>query len=269
MHKNKYIGVFLSPPPKMKLEAECIPCLLRRIVYEAEMVEPEKAFDAVMLGCRILANATKSGVSVEIATKVHHAVYKLLGTEDPYKDVKQRSNQVALSLLPEIKRTIEHSDDPLRTAFLAAIAGNVMDFGIRGGIAKPELLREKVFEMMEQGLAVDDIDEAIDRARGKEVLYFADNCGEIVFDSIVIDMLRDMGIRVVLVVKGGPILSDATMEDVKNLGIKADEYMTTNSRAVGVDFKKIGEGLRNKLENCNLIIAKGMANFESFSETDY
>ena len=75
-------------------------------------------------------------------------------------------------------------------------------------------------------------------------------------------------VHLTLVVKGEPILMDVTMDDVKTLGLDrlVDEVETTNAFAVGVDLSKITPSLKKKLERADLIISKGMANWESFSD---
>ncbi|MCL2295454.1 MAG: ARMT1-like domain-containing protein, partial [Methanomassiliicoccaceae archaeon] len=44
--------------------------------------------------------------------------------------------------------------------------------------------------------------------------------------------------------------------------------LTTGTFAIGVDMEKIGDELREEMRTAGLIIAKGMANFESLGEED-
>jgi len=104
-----------------------------------------------------------------------------------------------------------------------------------------------------------------------DILYFTDNCGEVVFDKLVCRELKKYDINLTLVVKGTPVLTDATYEDAVHLHFNdvVDEIMTTESFAVGVDFDRISEKLKNKIRDASLIICKGMANYEAFSDTPY
>ena len=110
-------------------------------------------------------------------------------------------------------------------------------------------------------------------SKSKNVIIFTDNCGEIVLDKILCRELKkfNSNLHLTLVVKGEPILSDATMEDAKSLGFDevVDEILTTGCYAVGVDFEKLPENVKHHLENSDIILCKGMANYEAFSETDY
>jgi hypothetical protein len=104
---------------------------------------------------------------------------------------------------------------------------------------------------------------------GARVVYFTDNCGEIIFDGILLKVLRDMGVKVTLVAKGQPILTDATVEDIKRYSIDkfVDEVMDTGTFAVGVDLKRLPKKVWKRVREADLIISKGMANYESFSDT--
>jgi uncharacterized protein with ATP-grasp and redox domains len=107
----------------------------------------------------------------------------------------------------------------------------------------------------------------------KKVVLFTDNCGEIVFDKILCRELKKFNpnIFLTLVVKGEPIISDATLEDIKDLNFEevTDEILTTGCFAIGLDFDKLPTALKKVLDEVDLIICKGMANYEAFSETDY
>jgi len=255
------------------IQPECVPCLLRRAIYEAELVGPAKVPAAIRAACGVFARSYRPGrVSARLATQMHRAVYRALGTRDPYRDIKRRSNAVALALLPAAKRFVARSGDRLRAAMLCAIAGNILDFGIRSDISGPEELSGKFSGIVREGLAVDDTRRLRRFLRpGAKVVYLADNCGEIVLDILVFRELRRLGASVTLVVRSEPILTDATMEDVMELGLSAevDRVLETGAFAVGVDLDRMPAALRRALKECDLIISKGMANFESFSGTKY
>ena len=109
--------------------------------------------------------------------------------------------------------------------------------------------------------------------KSKKILLFTDNCGEIVFDKILCREIKKYNpdLLLTLVVKGEPVLSDAIMKDVEELQFMetVDRILTTGCFAVGVDPNGIPSQLDKTLKQVDLIICKGMANYESFSETDY
>jgi uncharacterized protein with ATP-grasp and redox domains len=257
----------------VKVSPQCVPCLLRRVIYEAELAGPGKVPAAIRAACGVFARLYRPGrVSARLASQVHRAAYRAIGNNDPYRDIKRRSNAVARELLPEAERIVARSKDRLRAAMLCSIAGNLLDFGIRSDLSGPEDLRREFAGIIRDGLAIDDTRRLRRLLRpGARVVYLADNCGEIVLDTLVFRELRRLGASVTLVVKGEPILTDATMEDVEELDLRAevDRVLETGSFAVGMDFDRMSAALRRAMRECDLIVSKGMANFESFSGTKW
>ncbi|HPD08583.1 MAG: DUF89 family protein [Methanomassiliicoccales archaeon] len=255
----------------MRFSAECAPCLLRRVLFQTRLVDPALE-DAVMMACvRMVAEGWEPGTgSAALATKVHRLSYELLGTKDPYAKLKAEANQVALSLLPRAEELVHTSDDRLRTACLVAIAGNVLDFGI-GGIEGPQELVHSFDGLVAQGAEPDDTGRMRALLEGaKEVVYLFDNCGEIILDLPLLRELKGMGLKVTGVVKGEPIITDATWEDLAISGAdrELDACLTTGTFAIGLDLERAPAGLRDALARADLVIAKGMANFEALAGTD-
>jgi len=261
----------------MKIQTECVPCLLKRIVFESEFsTDDEKLrYKTLKNACTLLAELySPDAVSAEVATKVHKLVYETLGDKDPYKNLKEQANKTAQTLVPRVEELISVSDEPLRMSMLASIIGNLMDFGISGGSATPDELLKIFEEIVEQDIGYDDYEKLKKIiSKSKNIALFTDNCGEIVFDKILCREIKKFNpsARLTLVVKGEPVLSDATMKDAEEFGFDevVDNILTTGCFAVGVDFKNLPDEVETLLENVDIIVCKGMANYEAFSETDY
>jgi len=121
----------------------------------------------------------------------------------------------------------------------------------------------------EHGLDVDDTSKMLGLMQ--DVVYIADNCGEILFDVLVFDIIKKLGGKITLVVRGGPILTDVTLEEVKEFEIdkKVDRILTTGSNAVGVLIEEAPAELLKAMKDATLIISKGMANYETLSEHNF
>jgi len=261
----------------MKIQTECLPCLLKRVLFETELSTTDKKqqTNALRTACTLLAKHYNPRVcSATIATQVHKGVYEALDDSDPYKQLKHTSNAIATTMIPKVDRLVKTSQDPLRTSMLCAIIGNIMDFGIDGHNASPKTLEDVFDRLYAEGLGYDDYKKLKMRLKkATNLILFTDNCGEIVFDKILCRELKrfNPNLHITVVVKGVPILSDATEKDAK--GIKfhevVDNLYTTGCYAVGVDFTRLPRTVRNALRHADIIIAKGMANYESFSETTY
>ncbi|KYK31758.1 MAG: hypothetical protein AYK22_07755 [Thermoplasmatales archaeon SG8-52-3] len=261
----------------MKIQPECLTCLLKRIIFEAELStnDPLLRLKTIQNSCNALEELYDPDISsADIASKVHKIAYDTLGDKDPYIELKNQSNQIANELVPRVNELIECSDDPLRITMIASIIGNLMDFGIHGANTHPEILSEIFEDIFAQDLGHDDTEEIKEILNNsKNVILFTDNCGEIVFDKILCRELKKFNpnIYLIIVVKGEPIISDATIKDAMELKFDevVDEILNTGCFAIGLDFKKMPPELRKALDKVDLIICKGMANYEAFSETDY
>ncbi|MFY9605832.1 MAG: ARMT1-like domain-containing protein, partial [Thermoplasmata archaeon] len=125
----------------MRMTPECVPCLIRRVLFEAEEVDDSFGVRAVKNASQMLGELFGEDVcSATVATQVHRETYKLLGTKDPYSVLKKKSNDVALEVYPFAEKFVRSSKDPLRAAFLCSILGNVLDFGIGAGYDDPARL---------------------------------------------------------------------------------------------------------------------------------
>ena len=254
----------------MQFAPECVPCLLNRVLFEVQLVAPEKAQEAMEESLHIMSSEyPKDMNSAALATKVHDRAYAISGSKDPYTDLKKRSDVAAELIFPRARRIVEEAEDRLQAATLCAIAGNVLDFGIDVGFERPEELGKKFDQLVVEGLTINDLPRTKKiLKRSKKVLYLLDNCGESVFDRLLVNEIKAYGPKVWGVVKGAPILTDVTMEDAKRARLDEcfDRLLTTGSFAVGLDRKKIGRELKRELESADLIVSKGMANFESLSD---
>ncbi|HYB58815.1 MAG TPA: ARMT1-like domain-containing protein [Candidatus Acidoferrales bacterium] len=255
----------------MNVFPECIPCLVSRVLYEAKLSSNDVAAQlkaeeaAVAAMCRM----GFTGPIALLSTEVHRAVYRELGDDDPYRRVKIVANETALKFLPAVRSIIQTSSDPFRSAVIAAIIGNTFDFGVLGFEVALEDFEEEVASIYRHGLDIDDT-EAM-KHLVKDVVYVADNVGEIVYDGLLIEQLQKLGGRVTLVVRGGHVLTDATIDDVLESGLDevADKVITTGSNAIGIKIDEVSAELRGLLSGASLIVAKGMANYEMLSEYSF
>jgi hypothetical protein len=116
---------------------------------------------------------------------------------------------------------------------------------------------------------VDDVSATYELAKkAKAVLYLTDNAGEIVFDTLLVEQLKNMGLSVIVAVKAGPVINDAIMEDADASGMSrtADKIVTTGTDAVGLALKEVSSEFMQVYSSVDLIIAKGMGYAETLTE---
>ena len=205
----------------------------------------------------------------EISKDIHRIIREMTESDDPYREVKRRSNEIAKGIYPDLKKIISKSKDPLLTSVKIAIAGNAIDFGTTR--------RFDIREVIE-GALKEDIDMETfrrfkkDLDKGKDVLYLSDNAGEVFFDKILIEILEDLGKEVTYVVKANPIINDATIEDARFAGIDEIAEVIEGDRkgcsAPGFIIENVTEEFMQKFRESDIVISKGQGNYEALSDID-
>ena len=255
----------------MKVYPLCLPCFLNQVRKAAEVagLSREKTIEIEREAAKFLWKDLQPDRSPgHNATYIHRIFKKMSGIEDPYKTLKDKYNSIALRLEPYLaKEFYDKAENKLAAAIKLAALGNVIDFGV------PRVfdLEEEIRNFFNTPFAY--FDEAIlERflVPGKTVLYVADNAGEIVFDKFLIRELKERGLKVILAVRGGPILNDATVEDAVKTGANeiADQLITTGRDYIGIDFEFASEEFKEAWDRSFFVLSKGQANFETLDEVD-
>ncbi|MCK5240094.1 MAG: DUF89 family protein [Candidatus Thorarchaeota archaeon] len=257
----------------MKVSIECAHCLLERAIKQVKLATDDSdiQMDVTAAMLKMLGeNFDEDSVPSHIGTDRDLLVQKMTGI-DPYVDLKRMSNSMALSILPELQSLVEEVSDTkerFRKATLITAAANAIEFDVSGREFSLDELKN-IIESVEADLAIDQVDRFFELCSdAKEVLYLMDNAGEIVLDMILIREIRNLGVKVSAVVKGGPVLNDATRIDAEEVGLHdyVDEVIDTGAPAIGVNFEKDSVEFIEIFNNAELIVAKGMGNFESMTE---
>ena len=203
-------------------------------------------------------------------TRIHQHIKKETGCYDPYYYQKKEGNEIALSLLPKVREILKE-DNSLETYVKIAIVGNILDFGTFGLSTEFESM---ISEGLEKELAINKIDEFEEALRKYDnlrkydkVLYLVDNTGEIVFDKLLLEKIREYDVDITVAVKEKPILNDACMKEALEAGLdEVATLITTGSDSVGVVESMISDEFKEILLNSPFVISKGMGNFEGLTE---
>ena len=258
----------------MKVEAECAACIISRGAAEAKeaTTNPALRFRAMSDLMRLLTKEFRpTAVPAELGTKRDRVIRRVTGNNDPYKRSKRISNEKALQLLSYARKLVEEGyaqEDRFKRACLCAIVGNIIEFDIPGHKASFSSLK-KNFREASRDLAIDDVNNAYELAKkARTILYLTDNAGEIVFDTILVEQLKNMGLTVTVAVKGLPVINDATLEDAQASGMSkiADKVITTGTDSVGLAMKEASADFVSVYDSVDLVFAKGMGYAETLTE---
>jgi damage-control phosphatase, subfamily I len=255
----------------MKVGSRCGYCLLHRgykmIQMSAEDEETRRrAMQALLelLGREFTPDAVPSVIGAERG----RVIARVTGCQDPYVELKREANRQGLEMLPRMRAMVEDSaeEERFRVACIISCLGNVIDYDVPGNNSDIN----EAMSLIGEGFYLDDTDEFKGLIQpGSRVLFFTDNAGEIAFDTLVVEELRRLGCRVTVAVKAGPSLNDALMDDAEAVGMveAADELITTGAAAIGVRLDEAPAWFYDRFNSADLIIAKGMANWETLTET--
>ncbi len=258
----------------MKVEIRCTSCLLHRGYLEIQEAtkDPNLQFKAMSALLRLLAEEFKPTANpAYLGTKRDRLIREITGNPDPFKQRKQISNKKALETLPLAKSLVLKETSPelrFRKACLTSIVGNIMEFDIPDNPFKFTDL-EELIQQAEKDLAIDEIPQIFNKAKkAKRLLYLTDNAGEIAFDTLLVQELKNLGAQVIVAVKNGPILNDATVEDAQIVGMDkvADEVITTGSDSVGLVLKECSSEFLDVYNSVDFVVAKGMGHAETLTE---
>jgi len=253
----------------MHIFLDCIPCFVRQALDAARLAtDDKKIHEQVLREVLVLAKVLDMSQSPPVmGQKIHRLIRELVGTEDPYRDVKRRFNNTALKLYPKMRTHIIESKNTLETAIRLAIAGNIIDFGVNGELQESDL-EKAINECLADGFSdmqLGPFEQALNDA--EEILYIADNAGEIIFDRLLIEQLP-VG-KVTVVVKGAPVINDATMKDAFVAGLhRIVEVIDNGSDGPGTILETCSRVFVDRFEKADLVIAKGQGNYETLSDID-
>lgn len=245
---------------------ECIPCLIRQAIDASRFSSPDYEFQERVLR-EILKKLSETEFSLtppEIAAEIHRMLRGLSGNSDPYKSVKNSFNNLILSMAEKLKEKIKRADDPLLAATRLAIAGNVIDSGVKSRLTEDEVLKSIESSYSEE--LAGNADEFIrEISLAKKILYIADNAGEIIFDRLLIEKIGPE--RVTLAVRGFPVINDATIDDARIAGLdKLVTVIENGSDAPGTILAECSEEFKKIFNDADMIIAKGQGNYETLCD---
>jgi uncharacterized protein with ATP-grasp and redox domains len=202
----------------------------------------------------------------KIGQYMHRIIREELQNPDPYRELKRLSTKKALELVPSALHMIQSAQDPFSAAVRFAIAGNILDFGIKTNWDEKRVLKS-FYMALDKTIHNDKTPElfsAVEKA--KTILFLADNAGESVFDRILISTFPGSP-EVFYAVKGSPVINDATEQDALEAGVDGVARIISNGTDIGGTIVAESSEEFQKLYNrADVVIAKGQGNFETLNE---
>ena len=254
----------------IRLKPECISCIVdKQLENHPKNISLTDKTDYMQSVLRIVSEATKDMSAPVIVRQIYDLQKEMFGMEMDYTEIKKYFNAQMLDRYETFQSAIQNADDQFRLAIQYAMIGNYIDFG-----AMKEVEEEKLNELLEDAKEI-FLDEVQYQNLKKEILtkksmvYLTDNCGEIVFDKLLVQTIQKMNpdLKITVIVRGMPVLNDATMDDAIQVGLnEIVDVIGNGSNIAGTCLEKISEEAHELINQADFILSKGQGNFETLQE---
>ncbi len=239
----------------MNIKPDCIACLFNQSLKVTKLLEldddtSKKVFDST---AQILIDHDMNYTPPQIAKEIYQSISDITGEEDPVARSKEYSTQEALKVDTSFIETIPD-------ALKLAVIGNVIDFGAQNQFD----LNEMIQNHFHQAFGIDDFPTFESELKeAKELVIIGDNVGEHIFDKVLIETIKkNYDIEVYYFVRGKPIINDVTLKEAQILKDCA-QLIDTGVATPGYDLEEINAESKAIFDRADIVLAKGMGNFES------
>ena len=251
----------------IRLNAECINCMLKRYLSRIpEQLSEEERLDYIQMICKRIGEASKEEGAPVLVQAIKQELKIRYDVQEDYSEEKHYFNQIMLQREQAIEETVEISDNPLMMALQYSMTGNYIDFGSMNVVDEEYL--EKLLKTVEERPVSSQIYNNMcdDLSKANRLVFITDNCGEIVLDKVLIKTIQDQypHVKITVMVRGGETLNDATMKDAEEVGMTELVNVIHNGNDIaGTCLNKLSEDALRYMDEADLIISKGQANFET------
>ena len=259
----------------MRTYLDCIPCFFKQALEAARLAGVNDKAQKKILGevAKAVPGFSLASSPPDMARMLYGIVRMATGKADPYREIKAKSNKLALAVYGSLKDKVQRSRDRLLTAVELAIAGNIIDYGVKNSLDVGSEL-EKILSNESKSIkkeekrifAYNNFKKSLDAA--KSILYLADNAGETVFDRILIEEIKalDKDKKIFYAVKEKPVINDALIKDAIDCGIAGTAtVLSSGSDAPGTVLALCSAKFKSIFRKADMVISKGQGNFEALS----
>jgi uncharacterized protein with ATP-grasp and redox domains len=253
----------------MNIDEVCVSCIINQSARVAEAIGADNRLrDSLISSVEEMSkDFSYNNNPPEIASYVYEEMAKIANKTDLYDEVKELSTKKALSFIPLLKDKLLKSKNKLLTATKIAVAGNVIDLA-----AKVEFdLEDELSKIFDTNFAHDDFLRFSDKlSTAKDVLIIGDNVGEHIFDYLFIENLKELypDVNYYYMVRGTPIINDVTLKEAKEVGFDSlCKLIDSGVNTPGFAYSRANKYAKNLFDSVDLVISKGMGNYECLSPT--
>ena len=228
-------------------------------------LDEEKSQELLRVASSAIANYSEVSPPVA-ASDLYPKLGDCIGIADVYEELKAFSTAEALKLLPSVQKSVESETDRVKGAIKAAVAGNVIDFATPNHFD----LKEEFSKVFHTPFEIDDEEEFLAKLSvAKSLMIVGDNVGEHVYDKLLLEEINKAypALKIYYAVRGCPIINDVTLKEAKEIGIdKVAKVVDSGVNTPGLAYERASEEFMELYNTMDLIIAKGMGNYECLED---
>lgn len=256
----------------MLLEADCVPCILRMSVTALRQLPLDensiRELTTEILEIPALRGLDWNKTSAGVIEDIWRKIVKKTGSSDPFRLAKSNQNKKIMGLYPDLKQMVKEAVDPLNMAVKLAILGNSLDLMVADSATTFE---NSIKDRVDAPLPLEIYSAFEQQLRAsKRLVYFGDNAGEIVFDKLLIETIKELhSPEIVFVVRSLPTLNDATLTEARSIGM--DNIVRVIENGIdgplpGTVLGRCSNEVNDLVRRSDLIISKGGGNFDTLDE---
>ena len=250
-----------------RLTSMCISCLTKGHMDNfPENISEDQQILFKQGVLKIIGNAKENESAPMIVNKIDQLRIEMFGQKTDYTEIKHYFNEYVMKKQSRIEKEVSEADDQLLRAMQYSMTGNYIDFGAMQNVSE-----EKFEELLANAKNI-SLDEAEyqnlkkNLESAKRLVFLHDNCGEVVFDHVLIKTLKNLypNLHITSMVRGVPVLNDATIDDAKQIGLTDTvEVIGNGSTIAGTCLENLSKEALEVVQNADIIISKGQGNFET------
>ena len=239
----------------MNIRPDCLSCLFNQALKVTKLLELDETTSKKVLDktAQVLIDHNMLHTPPQIAKVLYQSISEITGEKDPVALAKAYATEQALNIDTSFIHTIPD-------ALKMAVIGNVIDFGSQEQFDLDEMIQYH----LHKAFAIDHtLDFMKELPHAKEMVLLGDNVGEHIFDKLLIETIKKhYDITVHYFVRGHPIINDVTLKEGQLLKDCA-HIVDTGVKTPGFDLEEANSISKEIFERADIVLSKGMGNFES------
>jgi len=251
----------------MTIQSECIGCIIAQSGRVCDAIGADEALRRKIVSFveTTLETADFTLSPPVIAAPLYKEMALFAEKIDLYDDQKSHATAQAQHYMPFLRETIEQSNHPFTALLKTAVVGNVIDLAAEVTFD----LHGAILSVFDTPFAHDDSAKLAEELHNAQtLLYIGDNTGEHLFDALAIEHLKKLypALEITYMVRGNFIINDVTLKEAKEANM--DQICTLINSGVntpGFVYERANVESQKLFESADVIIAKGMGNYECMS----